>query len=80
MPKLIQDISAEILDNFVGEVQIFKPIIGQVQGEDYVNLNGLVCYLQNLIRTEYTQALTKPKTFGLARTNNTESFSIEISY
>lgn len=80
MPKLIQNISAEILDNFVGEVVIFKPIIGQIQGEDYINMNGLICYLQNLIKTDFTEALFKPTNFGLHKTNNVQSYTLEISY
>lgn len=80
MPKLIQNISAEIFDNFIGSVKTFRPIIGQVQGEDYINMNGLICYLQNLTKTDFTQALSKPKFIGLQKTNNIQSYSIEISY
>lgn len=80
MPRLIQNITAELLDNFVGEVRLFNTITGQVQGEDYVNLNGLICYLQNFSRIEYTSGLNKPISFGLQKTNNTQSYSLEISY
>lgn len=80
MPKLIQNITAEVLDSFVGEVRLIKPLSGQIQQEDYINLNGLICYLQNLTEVQFTQALIKPNNFGLKRTNNTQEYILEISY
>jgi len=80
MPILFRNISANILDHFVSEVVIFKPIIGQVQGEDYINMNGFIAYLQDFTRAEYTKCLIKPTLFGLQKTNNSEEYTIEISY
>lgn len=78
MPKLIQNIEGEILDYFVGNVYTFTPIVGQIGQEDYVNLFGLIAYLQNLTRAEEVTRITKPYTFGL--TNNKTMVTIEISY
>ena len=78
MPKLIQNVQGEILDNFIGSVYTFTPIIGQIGQEDYINLNGFIAYTQNFSRAEASETLQKPVNFGLV--NNKQIVTIEISY
>lgn len=80
MPKLINNIQGEYFDLPIGEVISFKQIIGEVQEEDYVNMNGLIAYLQNFSKIEETQALLKPINFGLKNTNNITMITLEIDY
>lgn len=80
MPKLINNIQGEYFDLPIGEVISFKQIVGEVQEEDYVNMNGLIAYLQNFSKIEETQALLKPINFGLKNTNNITMITLEIDY
>jgi hypothetical protein len=80
MPKLITKIEARVLDNFTGSVYIFNNLSGQVQFEDYVNMNGFVAYLQNFTKVGFVQTLTKPSFFGLKNQYNLPTISLQISY
>ena len=80
MPILIQNIQGQIYDIVTGNVRYLSPIVGQIQQEDYVNLNGFTAYLQNLTRAEDTMALTKPMLFGLANQYNITVVTLEIDY
>lgn len=80
MPKLITKIEAKVLDNFVGSVYIFSNLTGQVQFEDYVNLNGFVAYLQNFTKVGFVQNLPKPQLFGLKNQYNLPTVTLQISY
>ncbi len=78
--ELIQSIQGEIIYITNGDVNYLIPITGEIQGEDYINLNGFVAYLQNLTRAEYTEAMAKPLNFGLKNQYNKTTIVLEISY
>jgi len=80
MIKLIRNIEGIVHENVDGSLIYTKSIIGEIQKEDYINLNGLVGYLQNFSRTEYTQALVKPLNYGLVNQYNLPMITLEISY
>ena len=80
MPQLIRSIQGEVNNNYTGTVIYVSPIIGQIQQEDYIGLNGFIAYLQNLTMVEYSALLIKPLNFGLANENNIDIETLNISY
>jgi hypothetical protein len=80
MPQLIKNIQGEIHVESMGETVLVKSIVGSIQLEDYIIMNGFVAYLQNLTRTEYTKSLDKPLTYGLTNKYNIPMVTLEISY
>jgi len=80
MPQLIRNIQGEIHTTPVGEVVLVKSITGEIQFEDYISMNGFVAFLQNLSKTEYTEALTIPNTFGMKNKYNLPMVTLEINY
>jgi hypothetical protein len=80
MPILIKDIKGEIITTTNGVINYYSSVVGQIQQEDYVNLNGFVAYLQNLTRAEVTVALEKPLKFGLVNQNNLPIETLLINY
>jgi hypothetical protein len=80
MPQLLKKVEGEILTHVIGDVRFVTSVSGQIQQEDFINLNGFVAYLQNLSRTEFTAALIKPMEFGLKNENNIETITLDISY
>ena len=80
MAQLIRKVEGEVFDNTIGSVSFLTPIIGQFQEEDYIQLNGLIAYLQNFSKTDYTSSLIKPTNFGLINQNNIPVVTLEINY
>jgi hypothetical protein len=80
MPQLLKKVEGEILTHVIGDVRFVTSVSGQIQQEDFINLNGFVAYLQNLSRTEFTSALLKPMEFGLKNENNIATITLDISY
>lgn len=80
MPQLIKSVEGILHSTPICEVVYVKSITGEIQREDYINLNGFVAYLQNLSKTELTKSLTKPITYGLVNQYNLEIETLEISY
>lgn len=80
MPILIKNIEGEFFDNTIGDVKLIGNLSAEVQQEDYINLNGIVAYLQNLSKVEDTYLLTKPSRFGLKNNFNIEMITLEIDY
>jgi hypothetical protein len=80
MPKLIKNISASLADDMLGDIVLVKTVEGQIQGEDYINLGGLVAYLQDFSRIEKTLNLQKPLVFGLKNEKNIKILNINIDY
>jgi hypothetical protein len=80
MPQLLKKVQGEILTNTIGDVTFVTSVYGQIQGEDYINLNGFVAYLQNFSRVELAFELVTPMEFGLPNTYNIETKTLEISY
>lgn len=80
MGRLIKDIQVEVLTNLETSLVYQKSIIGYVQREDYINLNGFIAYLQNLLNVDETSLLTKPINFGLANKYNKNTITLEVDY
>lgn len=78
--QLIRNIQGDTYPNVVDNINYLSTISGDVQREDYVNLNGFVGFLQNLTKAEETAVLSIPSSFGLANTNNKTIVTLEISY
>jgi hypothetical protein len=80
MLQLIKNIQGNFYDNTTGNVVYLKSISAELQQEDYINVYGLVAYLQNLTRAEQTSALTKPLLFGLKNNRNLPVRTLNIDY
>ena len=80
MPIVIKNISASILDNYIGNVYLFSTLSGEFQTEDYVKLGGFTAYLQNFKEVNYVEKLQKPLAFGLKNQYNLPTTTLEISY
>lgn len=80
MPQLIQKIEGSILTNVIGNVSYASTIIGEVQQEDYIKINGLNALLQNLTKTEETFSFEEPLYYGLANKDNINIITLEIEY
>jgi hypothetical protein len=80
MPQLIRNIQGEAYLVTTGTVYGFKSITGQIQQEDYINLNGFIAYLQNFTKVEDTELLIKPPLFGLINRYNIPVVTLEINY
>lgn len=80
MPQLLKKVQGEILTNTIGDVNLITSVSGEIQQEDYINLNGFVAYLQNFSRVELATELITPMEFGLPNTYNIETKTLEISY
>lgn len=80
MPKLIKKVEGELFDNPIGDVKYIKTVTGEIQVEDYINLNGFMGFLQNLSRVEETTSLIIPINFGLKNNHNKPMITLEINY
>lgn len=80
MPQLIKSTQGIIYDNNTSNVSYVKSIESEIQREDYINVYGLVAYLQNLTRAEETEALTKPLSYGLKNSKNIQIRTLNINY
>jgi hypothetical protein len=80
MPKLITKIEGQVLDNFTGSLYVFNEVSGQIQTEDYINLNGFVAYLQDFTKVGFVETLNKPNFFGLRNQFNLPTTTLQISY
>lgn len=78
MPKLIQNITASVLDHYTGETIFIKSVLGEIGDSDYIKVYGLEAFLQDYSRAQEVEELTKPLTFGLK--NNGDFILLEISY
>jgi hypothetical protein len=80
MPYLVTKVEGKVLDNFVGGIYVFSNLSGQVQFEDYIELNGFIAYLQNFTQVGYVEKLVKPLNFGLKTQFNLPTQTLSISY
>jgi hypothetical protein len=78
MPKLIKGISASVLDNFVDEVTLLQPLIGEVGQGVYVEMTGIIGFFQDYSATERIEEFQKPNNFGLKQ--KTQFIELNISY
>jgi len=80
MPRLIQNIQGQIIDELVSEVILMNSLTGEVQREDFIEINGLIAYLQNFSKIEKTSALTNPFNYGLKNKKNLPILTLNIDY
>ena len=80
MPQLIKNVQGIIHENVNGSLVYNKSITSEIQKKDFINLNGIIAFLQNFSRTEYTEELTKPLTFGLVNQYNLPITTLIINY
>lgn len=78
MVQLIKNIEGKVYSENKGTVVFKKSVIGEIQLEDYINLNGFVMCLQNLSATEQTSRLSTQLTVGLENKYNIELNTLEI--
>lgn len=80
MPKLVKKIEGEVIENIIGDVNYILGVYGEIQQEDFINLNGFVAYLQNYSKVTDLTKLNTPLEFGLKNTYNIEINTLEINY
>lgn len=80
MPKLIKNISASLADDAIGEVFLVKSVLGEIQGEDYINLGGFIAYLQDFSRIQETETSKPPLNLGLKNSKNIKVINLNIDY
>jgi hypothetical protein len=80
MTQLIKIVEGSLIDEITDNVICVKSVIGEIQREDYININGFIAYLQDLSEVQVTSALTKPITFGLKNTRNLQLITLNIDY
>ena len=80
MPIILKTIDARILDNFIGDINVFSNIEASIQFEDYIKLNAFTAYLQNFTKADSVTFFVTPLTFGLKNQYNLPVQSLEISY
>jgi hypothetical protein len=77
---LFRNIQGEVYPNVIDSINYVSRVTGEIQREDYINLNGFVAFTQNLSRAEFTAALEIPLAFGLKNAYNIKPITLEISY
>ena len=80
MPQLLKNITGNMSGTYSTEINYVKILTGEIQLEDYINLNGIICCLQNLTQTEYTEGLPNPLVYGLQNNHRLTVETLEISY
>jgi hypothetical protein len=80
MPQLIKNVQGIIHENVNGSLVYNKSITSEIQKKDFINLNGMIAFLQNFSQTEYTEELTKPLTLGLVNQYNLPMTTLIINY
>jgi hypothetical protein len=78
MLQLIKNISGSLTETNTSEVVLTKSVVGSLQQEDYILLDGLNYYLQNFTRVEKTLLLKNPLIYGVK--NNIPLTTLEINY
>lgn len=78
--RLIKEIQGVIFTEKVGSITYIKNVTGELQREDYINLDGLVAYLQDFSKVEETKLLVKPPIMGLVNQNNNKMITLQINY
>ncbi len=80
MPKLLKFIEGEIFQVITDDIIYNKSITGEIQNEDYINLNGFIAFLQNFSKIEDSEILNKPIIFGLKNKNNIPLVTLIINF
>lgn len=80
MVNLIKNISGTLTETITSDTKLTKSVSGSIQQEDYIGLDGLICFLQNFTRIERTVSLINPTIYGLKNKNNIQQTTLEIDY
>jgi hypothetical protein len=80
MPKVIKNVSAEILPNYIGNVTILPTPVGLVGENDYIEIFNFVGFTQNFKFVKSLETIEKPNGFGLKNQFNIPIITLEISY
>lgn len=80
MAELLKKIDGEFLTSVETSIIGFKKITSDIKLDDYIELSGLIAYLQNLSKTELTVKLDKPINFGLLDRYNMGVIELQINY
>jgi hypothetical protein len=77
---LVKQVVGEVFETPEGIIGYLSPVVGEIQQGDYINLIGLVAYLQDLSKVNYTRALQQPINFGLVNKYNVPMVTLQINY
>jgi hypothetical protein len=80
MIQLINKVQGQIYTVFTGNIDNLYSISGEIQQEDFIDLNGFVAYLQNFTRVYSLENLQNPINFGLKNSYNIPMVTLEINY
>jgi len=80
MPIFYKKIEGSISNGIIGNILFIKNVYGDIQREDFINLNGFIAYTQNFSKIDYTAKLIQPLNFGLINANNIPIVTINIDY
>jgi hypothetical protein len=80
MIQLINNIEGQIYTVNTGVIRTFKKISGEIQREDFIDLNDLKYFTQNFSKIQNTESLLNPLNFGLKNINNIPTVNLEINY
>ena len=80
MPVLLKKIEAFILDTYQTDLDFYTTLSGEIQFEDYIELNGFIAYLQNFTQVQTLIDLQKPLNYGLKNQYNQKRVTLFISY
>ncbi len=79
MPVLLRKIEANVLDNFVTEVN-FLTASGEIGLGDYIKIGNTEFILQDLSKVNESELFDPTVEFGLKRNKKEEFIELEISY
>ena len=77
MPKLVKDVKGNVCDNHEGKI-VIGGVIGGVDTEDYININGFIGYLQNFKSVYDIEENNINTVFGFKTENDV--INLNISY
>lgn len=80
MPQLIKKVEAELINDVTSDVILVKSVVGEIQQEDYINMGGLIAFLQDYTRVEELTILTTPYSYGLKNKYNLLTKTLNIDY
>jgi len=80
MPKLIKNISTNVIEAFNDNVNLYNSVEGDFGYKDYFKVGNVEFFIQNYKKVIKSENLNKTRDFGLAFNSNKTFKEIEISY
>lgn len=80
MPKVIRNISGEILPNYESTINVFSTPIGLIGNTDYIEVFNFIGFVQDFRSAKSIETLQKPLSFGLKNQYGLPIITLEISY